>query len=61
MAEASLKTLRFYRKACRLLPFILRIHNLTARVNETQAMLNVANIIRRHAHLRDPSATDFYV
>lgn len=28
MAEASLRVLRFYRKACRLIPFILRIHNM---------------------------------
>jgi hypothetical protein len=61
MAEASLRTLRFYRKVCRLMPFVLRIHNLNHRVDETQGMLNVANIIRRHAHLRDPVATDAYV
>jgi hypothetical protein len=35
MAEASMKTLRFYRKVCRLLPFLLRIHNLNSRVTET--------------------------
>lgn len=34
MADASIKVLRFYKKACRLIPFILRIHNMQSKVNK---------------------------
>lgn len=32
MVDANMKVLRFYRKACRLIPFILRIHALNSKV-----------------------------
>lgn len=58
MVEASMKTLRFFRKVCRMMPFLLRIHNLSCRVDENQAKINVANLIRMKSHLRDPGAVD---
>ena len=30
--EAHFKSLRLYRKICRMMPFVLRIHELTFRV-----------------------------
>lgn len=61
MAQAHFRVLRFYRRACRLLPFILRIHDLQTVVNPQQAMINVANIIRQKAYLREPEAVDRWV
>lgn len=46
ITQASLRMLRFYRKACRLIPFILRIHNMHGRVTPAGAMQNLANVIR---------------
>lgn len=56
--QAHLKVLRFYRRVCRLLPFILRVHDLNNVVGPEQAMVNVANIIRKKAYLRDPGMVD---
>ncbi|CAD8054291.1 unnamed protein product [Paramecium sonneborni] len=59
--QAHFKALRFYRKVCRLIPFLLRIHDLEVTCNSQQAMLNVANIFRKRAYLRDPDAVDRWV
>jgi len=61
MAEASLKTLRLFRKACRLMPFLLRAFEISWRVTPIQAQLNLAIYFRERAHLRDPSQVDFWV
>ena len=61
MTEASLRMLRFYRKACRLIPFILRIHNMHGRVSPVGAMKNLGNYIREKDHLRDPYLVDHSV
>jgi hypothetical protein len=58
MAESSIKVLRFYRKACRLMPFILRIHNMNKIVTVFGAMRNVADLIRENNHYRDPAHVD---
>ncbi len=54
MMQASLRMMRFYRKACRLIPFLLRIHNMHGRVTPAGAMKNLGDVIRRKDHLRDP-------
>eukprot|EP01016_Furgasonia_blochmanni_P003548 TRINITY_DN1139_c0_g1_i5.p1 TRINITY_DN1139_c0_g1~~TRINITY_DN1139_c0_g1_i5.p1 ORF type:complete len:172 (+),score=42.61 TRINITY_DN1139_c0_g1_i5:209-724(+) len=58
MAEVHLKTLRLFRKVCRLMPFILRVHQITQRVNPTQATLNVAEHFRAKSHVRDLAIAD---
>ncbi|KRX04388.1 hypothetical protein PPERSA_05649 [Pseudocohnilembus persalinus] len=58
MAQASMKVLRWYRKACRLMPFILRIHNLNSKVSSVGAMKNLQDQIHLRAHYRDPSLID---
>eukprot|EP00330_Aristerostoma_sp_ATCC50986_P009853 CAMPEP_0114589142 /NCGR_PEP_ID=MMETSP0125-20121206/11670_1 /TAXON_ID=485358 ORGANISM="Aristerostoma sp., Strain ATCC 50986" /NCGR_SAMPLE_ID=MMETSP0125 /ASSEMBLY_ACC=CAM_ASM_000245 /LENGTH=156 /DNA_ID=CAMNT_0001785893 /DNA_START=90 /DNA_END=560 /DNA_ORIENTATION=+ len=58
LVEASQKTLRLFRKSCRLMPFILRIHDLQPKVTSVQAQLNLAECFREHSHLRDPSIID---
>ena len=58
LAQASMKVLRFYRKFCRLVPFILRIHNLGSKVTPQQAMVNFGNYIRERSHFRDLAVID---
>ncbi|EAS01618.1 NADH dehydrogenase, putative (macronuclear) [Tetrahymena thermophila SB210] len=58
MVQASMKTLRFYRKFCRLIPFILRIHNIGTKFTAQQAMINFGNYIRERNHYRDPGLID---
>ncbi|KAM3147022.1 hypothetical protein pb186bvf_000738 [Paramecium bursaria] len=61
ITQAHFKTLRFYRKICRMLPFILRIMDFNNVVSQNQAMLNVANIFRQKAYIRDPSLVDWNI
>jgi len=61
LAQASLKSLRLFRKACRLMPFLLRAFEIQWRLTPTQAMLNLGNYFRRNSHLRDPVQIDFSV
>jgi len=61
MAEASLKVLRFFRKTCRLIPFIVRIHQLQTRIKPVHAKLNIAKYIREKAHVREPWLVDLLV
>jgi hypothetical protein len=39
----------------------LRIHELTWRVNPTQAKLTLAQVFREKSHLRDTAQIDFWV
>ena len=61
MVEAHFKSLRLFRKLCRLTPILLRIHNLYTKVNPVQAKINCARLFREKSHLRDPSIVDHYV
>jgi hypothetical protein len=61
LVQANLKVQRFFRRCCRLIPFILRIHNLYSRVTSAQAKTNLANYVRNNSHLRTPSLIDAYV
>ena len=61
LAEARLKTLRFYTRFCRLVPFLIRIYGMQQKTTAYEAKKNVAEFLREKRHLRNPSEIDFYV
>jgi len=61
LSEAALKSLRLYRRCCRLIPAILRWHEITWRLEPVQAKLGLAQVFKEKAHLRDPALIDAWV
>ena len=57
-AEARLKVMRLYTRACRLLPFVIRIWGMQKKVTTAQAKINMANWIRQSSHIRRPEDID---
>ena len=60
MVVAAKKSLRAYRRICRMLPYILRVQELSHKVSVSEAKKNLASHFKANAHLRDPKVTDFY-
>lgn len=65
LAEAHQKQLKFYRDACRRMPFILQSSSFTHHVHPVRARLNLACHLRKHMHVRnvgmiDEVTTDMY-
>ena len=58
VADAYLKYLKFYRDACRRMPFILASNNLPHIVHPTQAKLNLGSNLRQNTFLRNKAVLD---
>jgi hypothetical protein len=53
LAMASRKTLLLYRKICRMMPFILRVHDIVHATTPESASAYVGQKIRANASLTD--------
>ena len=58
-AEAKVKMLRLYTRACRLVPFIIRINQYEKKITPYQFKENIASAFREKAHMRRPSDIDY--
>eukprot|EP00178_Gracilaria_changii_P026913 TRINITY_DN83272_c0_g1_i1.p2 TRINITY_DN83272_c0_g1~~TRINITY_DN83272_c0_g1_i1.p2 ORF type:complete len:105 (-),score=11.24 TRINITY_DN83272_c0_g1_i1:41-355(-) len=54
MADANIKSLRLFRKICRMMPWLINMHQFYGRINVEQAKSNVADHFRQKAHLNKP-------
>ena len=58
LAEAFEKQLKFYRDACRRMPFILQSSGLNNQIHPVKARLNLAIYLRKTINLRNVSVID---
>lgn len=58
LAEAFEKQLKFYRDACRRMPFIVQSSSMMHHVHPTKARLNLAKYLRKNTYLRNIGIID---
>eukprot|EP00357_Protocruzia_adherens_P030218 CAMPEP_0115022934 /NCGR_PEP_ID=MMETSP0216-20121206/31960_1 /TAXON_ID=223996 /ORGANISM="Protocruzia adherens, Strain Boccale" /LENGTH=165 /DNA_ID=CAMNT_0002395941 /DNA_START=57 /DNA_END=554 /DNA_ORIENTATION=- len=58
MQHAHFKTLRFFRKCCRLVPTLINVHQLWTVTSPVKAKLQLAKLFRQNAHIRTPGLVD---
>ncbi|CAG9335695.1 unnamed protein product [Blepharisma stoltei] len=58
LAEAKIQHLKFYRDACRRMPYILKNSSITNQIHPTQAKLNLATFLRQSLFARNPRVID---
>ena len=61
LAEAHLKVLKFYRSACRRMPYLLKAHNISDMVQPIEARLNLGQFIRKNSYVRNAAVIDMMV
>jgi hypothetical protein len=59
--EAHVKVLKFYREACRRIPFLLQSTQKVYDVHPTQARINLGSYLRSQSHIRSLTVMDHTV
>lgn len=61
IVQAHMKSLRLYRKYCRMLPFIIMHAGFRRLANPEEAKLHLADYFRQHNKVRNPQQIDEFV
>lgn len=59
LPEAYQKHMKFYRDACRRMPFIIQVNYLHHIVHPTQAKLNLGSHLRKNMYVRNMGVLDY--